>query len=101
MRTDRMSVMSTTNAIASRTIRPAVIRTSSSFGDQRRGAVDLHDVDPLAGFEDVALVVGPGGPHLAPDLDLSLLCVHPLKHRRPLPDECRRAAAKSPGRPHV
>src|SRR4051794_39282724 len=97
MRTDRMSVMSTTNAIAKRTISPAVIGTSSSFCDERGRAVDLHDVHALSGLVDIVLVVGPGGPHLAPDLDLATVGIDALDHqsglphkrRRPTPQTCR------------
>src|SRR3954470_6163249 len=93
--------MITTKAIASRTIRPAVIGTSSSFGDERGRAVDLQDIDALSRLEDVVVVVGPGGPHLAPDLDLSLLGIDPLDHQCGLPDEGGSAGPQLRRRPQV
>src|SRR3954470_10465479 len=40
---------------------------ASSFRDERRGALDLDDLDPPADLDDVVVVVGPRGPDLAVD----------------------------------
>src|SRR5919199_4003550 len=99
MRIERASVTSTTNAIAKRTIRPAVIGTTSSFGDQRRGAVDPQDIYARARLEHLPVVVGAGGPDLASDLHLPVVGVHALDDHRPLPDE--RGAARPQRSRHV
>src|SRR4051812_49918247 len=67
-----------------RTVRDATYRANSTstiatmaaataapplLAHERRRALDLDDLDALAGVDDVVLIVGPCGPHLAVDLD--------------------------------
>src|SRR3954453_18263755 len=76
-------------------IRPAVIAVSS-FRDERRGAPDLDDLDPLAGLDDVVVVVRPRGPYLAVDPHAAdaLAVGDPLQHHAGAAHERRRAGAQ-------
>src|SRR3954463_8528371 len=67
MRTPMAAVMNTNSARTIRTIKPAVMR-SPSLADERRGAPDLEHVDLRPGFDDLVVIVGPGGPDLAVEL---------------------------------
>src|SRR3954454_6320419 len=60
--------MNTNSARTIRTIKPAVIR-SPSLGHERGGAPDLEHVDPRPRLDDFVVVIGPGGPDLAVELD--------------------------------
>src|SRR4051794_36765195 len=101
LRIERATVRSTTNAIASSTISPAVIATTSSFGDQRGRSLDLHHVDARTGFEHRALVVRPCAPHLAADLHLAVVRIHTLYDQGALADQRRRACAQRGRHPRV
>src|SRR5215203_5495974 len=70
--------------------------TSSSFRDERRGALDLDHLDPLAGLDDLVVVVGPRGPHLAADPHAAdaLVVRDPLDDHPGGPDERRGAGAQ-------
>src|SRR5919112_6487546 len=80
IRIARASVISTTSAITPRTISVAICAPTLSFGDERGGAVDLHDLDPRTRLERVVLVVGPRGPNLSPDLHAAAIGIHALDH---------------------
>src|SRR5215211_1496252 len=95
----RERVISTSRATTPRTIRPAI--RYLLFGDERRGAVDLHHVHPLSGLEHGVLVVAAGGPHLAADLDGAAVGVDTLEHHRPGPDEGRGSGSQPRGRAQV
>src|SRR3954451_9927457 len=101
IRIERATVTSTTNAIARTTIRPAVISTTSSFGDQGSHAVDLQDIHASARFEHVALVIWPRGPDLAADLHLTMVGVDALHDHGTLPDQRRGARPERRRRTHV
>src|SRR5215211_9322837 len=103
-------VTSTTAATTIKTIRVAKspssslrssrlgrLRTISLFRDERRGAVDLHDMHADPRLEDVVLVEGPRCPDLAADLHPSAVGVHLLQDDRPRAHECGGARAQ-PGR---
>src|SRR5947199_2105397 len=86
IRIARITTSRTTTAIASRTITPAdmgyllvgcprcgPLRSRMTSGDrslrdQRRGALDLQDIDAHARREHEVVVARPRGPHLAADL---------------------------------
>src|SRR3954471_6680420 len=57
----------TTRAIRAATSSPPGGGDRSSWGDERRGAADLDDLDLGAGGDDVVLVVGACRPDLAVD----------------------------------
>src|SRR3954470_1855208 len=67
IRTERRTTTTMKNRTARKTMPPAVIPTSS-FRDERRGAVDLQDFDAVARLDDLVLVIGAGAPDLAADL---------------------------------
>src|SRR3954453_1149639 len=100
MRTVRMSTSSTTAATTIRPITPAPI-TTSLVADERRGALDLQDLDTRARLERLLLVVGVRGPHLAADLDRAVVGIDAVEHHRPGADECRRAGARVRGHAQV
>src|SRR5688572_28994665 len=81
IRIARASVISTTRATTPSTISVAMWAPFLSFGDERRGSVDLHDLDPGARLERGLLVVGPSGPDFSADLHASAVGVHALDHR--------------------
>src|SRR5690349_13352605 len=67
-----MPAMATKRTKSSRTtsaMTPPVMTKPLSFGDERRGALDLDDGHAVAWFEDLAVHVGPGRPLLALELD--------------------------------
>src|SRR5215212_2227639 len=97
IRIPRESVNRTTTATTIRAIRAAIWLQSSSFGDERGGAVDLHDLDARAGLERVVLIVGAGRPHLTADPHLAAVRVDPLEHHRTAADQCG-GAGPDPGR---
>src|ERR1700709_2583625 len=59
--------MNTNSARTIRATMPAVM-LAPSFADERGGAPDLQHLDARAGLYDVVIVIGAGGPDLAPQL---------------------------------
>src|SRR3954451_5078973 len=101
MRIPRASVKITSTPRAIRTMAPAVKCVTSSFGDQRRGALDLHHLDARARLDHVVLIVGAGAPHLAADLHTAAVLVHLVERDRPSAHERRGAGADPRRRVHV
>src|SRR3954454_2252380 len=98
IRTPAAATMNRNTARTISAIRPAVIAVSS-FRDERRGAPDLDDLDPLAGLDDVVVVVRAGGPHLAVDAHAAdTLVVGDALHHHPGPPHQRRRAGAQPRR---
>src|SRR3954447_24715745 len=101
MRIPRASVKITSTPRAIRTMAPAVKCVTSSFGDQRRGALDLHHLDARARLDHVVLIVGAGAPHLTTDLHPAGALVDLLERDRPGANEGGSAGADPRRRVHV
>src|SRR5215204_6837720 len=97
IRIARASVISTTSARTPSTISVAIWGPFLSVGDERRGAVDLHDLNSGAGLERVIVVVGARGPDFPAYLHAATVGVNALDHGGRPADERRRAGA-DPGR---
>src|SRR5215210_5382071 len=95
IRIARASVISTTRATTPRTISVAICGPSLSFGDERGGAVDLHDLDSSTGLERFVLVVRARAPDLSPDLHAAAVHVHAFD------DRGRPAAESGRARPYA
>src|SRR4051794_20055804 len=93
IRMPRATVISTTAATTMSTIKLAK-GVLFLFVYQRRGALDLHDLDPGAGLEGVVLVVGAGGPDLAVQLHRAAVAVDAVDHHGRRPDQRRRSGAQ-------
>src|SRR3954452_1235339 len=91
-----MSAKMTTTAAM---IRPAT--GTPLFGNQRRGALDLHDVHLPADLDDLVLVIGPGGPDLVLEPDRAAVAGDRLEHLGPLADQRGGAGAQLSGHRHV
>src|SRR3954454_3407037 len=64
------------------------------LGHERRGAPDLDHVHPLALLDHLILVVRPGRPHLALELDAALALREALDDRGGAADQRRRPRAQ-------
>src|SRR4051794_8794686 len=93
------ATMSAKMTMTAATIRPAT--TTPLFGNQRRGALDLHHVHLLAGLDDLVLVVGPRRPDLVLEADRAGVAADRLEHLGPLADERRGAGPQLRGHRHV
>src|SRR4051812_16171773 len=71
------------------TISPAI--AAPSFRNQRRGALDLHDLHLRALLDDLVLEIGPGRPDLSLEADRAAVAVDRLDHGGLLADERRGA----------
>src|SRR3954447_1014677 len=63
------AAMNSTNTITTIRAMTPPVTGNSSFGNERRGALDLDDLHALAGLEDAAVLVGARGPVLPLELD--------------------------------
>src|SRR5215213_10720808 len=95
IRTPDAATMNRNTAITISAMTPASTR-ASSFRDERRGAPDLDDLDPLAGVDDLVVVVGPRGPDLTidPHAADALVVGDALDDHPGLADERGRAGAQ-------
>src|SRR5687767_8903900 len=93
IRIARASVISTTTASTPSTISVAIWGSFLSFGDERRGAVDLQNRNAGARLERLVLVIGPRGPELSANLHAAAVGVNALDHRGRSAHERGRAGA--------
>src|ERR1700722_9937538 len=75
MRTERTTVSKTMRAITATMMSSATTMYLLPGVNERRRALDLHDVNVGADGDDQRLVVGAGRPHLAADADASAATV--------------------------
>src|ERR1700704_167170 len=57
---------------------------SNGLEDDGGCAVDSHDGDVVASFEDIGVVQRPCRPDLAIEFHLALVATHPIEHKRAL-----------------
>src|SRR3954449_7490091 len=90
IRTVRAATNSANTTSTIKTI-TAAIGGSFLLAHERGRAPDLDDLHALAGLDDLVLVVGPRGPHLAVDLDDAdaLVVGDPLEHDARAADQRR------------
>src|SRR5215213_10785035 len=95
IRTPDAATMNRNTARTISAMTPASI-TASSFRDERRGAPDLDDLDPLAGLDHLVVVVRARGPHLAVDPHATdpLVVGDPLDDHAALADQRGRTGAQ-------
>src|SRR3954447_6235262 len=86
MRTVRKRMKRTSAAITSSAMSPDAMSVLL-FVDERRGALDLRDLDPRAGLEHLSLHERARRPLLAADLHAAPVGVDPLEHGRAGADE--------------
>src|SRR3954468_5977204 len=109
IRTVRAATNSANTTSTIKTI-TAAIGGSFLLAHERGRAPDLDDLPALAGLDDLVLVVGPRGPHLAVDLDDAdaLVVGDPLQHEARAADQgggarshlCRLVQMPPGHRPH-
>src|SRR3954469_21224174 len=92
IRTVRPATNSANRTSTAITISAATGRPFPLFAHERGRAPDLDDLHALAGLDDVVLVIGARGPHLAIDLDDAdaLVVGDPLETHPGAPDQRRR-----------
>src|SRR3954453_9426965 len=94
IRTPAAETTSTKIRMTIRAMTPAVMGCSS-FSYERRGALDLDDLDAGARLEDAAVLERPGAPVLALELDHAGVLGGGLEHER-LPPHERGGAGPQP-----